>query len=105
MPILTYRDARHVLGVTGPLDHPRQGKHLVEQVRKLPFVELLAGEGHVSEEELPDFYQRLDYVLRNYKRYGDVIHSINSTRALSPETEQKLKQGIEEFKTRFAASN
>jgi F-type H+/Na+-transporting ATPase subunit alpha len=36
-----------------------------------------------------------------HDRYGDVIHAINSTRALTPETEQKLKQGIEEFKTRF----
>jgi F-type H+/Na+-transporting ATPase subunit alpha len=36
-----------------------------------------------------------------HDRYGDVIHAINSTRALAPETEQKLKQGIEEFKTRF----
>jgi F-type H+-transporting ATPase subunit alpha len=36
-----------------------------------------------------------------HDRYGDVIHAVNSTRALAPETEQKLKQGIEEFKTRF----
>jgi F-type H+/Na+-transporting ATPase subunit alpha len=40
-----------------------------------------------------------------HDRYGDVIHAINSTRALAPETEQKLKQGIEEFKTRFGKSN
>jgi F-type H+/Na+-transporting ATPase subunit alpha len=36
-----------------------------------------------------------------HDRYQDVVHNINTDRALSPETEQKLKQGIEEFKTRF----
>jgi len=37
-----------------------------------------------------------------HDRYGDAIHGINSSHELSPETEQKLKQGIEEFKGRFA---
>ena len=36
-----------------------------------------------------------------HDRYADVIYAVNSTRTLAPETEQKLKQGIEEFKTRF----
>jgi F0F1-type ATP synthase alpha subunit len=36
-----------------------------------------------------------------HDRYGDVIHAINTRRELAPETEQKLRQGIEEFKTRF----
>jgi F-type H+/Na+-transporting ATPase subunit alpha len=38
-----------------------------------------------------------------HDRYGDVIHAINSTREIKPETEQKLKQGIEEFKKLFAS--
>ena len=52
-----------VLGVVGLLDHPRKGRHLVEELRKLPFVEVLTTEGKMPEEELPAFYQRLDYVL------------------------------------------
>ena len=36
-----------------------------------------------------------------HDRYGDVIHAINSTRQITPETEFKLKQGIEEFKAHF----
>jgi F-type H+-transporting ATPase subunit alpha len=40
-----------------------------------------------------------------HDRYGDVIHAINTTREIKPETEQKLKQGVEEFKTRFGKSN
>ena len=43
--------------------HPRKGRHLVEELRKLPFVEVLTTEGKMPEEELPAFYQRLDYVL------------------------------------------
>jgi hypothetical protein len=54
---------RLVIGVIGLLDHPRKGKHLVQALRKLPFVEVIATEGRVTEEQLPDFYQRLDYVL------------------------------------------
>jgi hypothetical protein len=54
---------RLILGVVGLLDHPRKGKHLVETVRQLPFVEVLTTEGKVSEEGICDFYQRLDYVL------------------------------------------
>src|SRR5260370_23582582 len=54
---------RLVLGVVGLLDHPRKGRHLVEAVRTLPFVEVLTSEGRMSLEQLPDFYQRLDYVL------------------------------------------
>jgi F-type H+-transporting ATPase subunit alpha len=36
-----------------------------------------------------------------HDRYADVIHAITTTRELSKETEQKLKQAIEEFKSRF----
>jgi hypothetical protein len=54
---------RLVLGVVGLLDHPRKGRRLVEELRKLPFVEVLTTEGKLTEKELPDFYQRLDYVL------------------------------------------
>jgi F-type H+-transporting ATPase subunit alpha len=39
-----------------------------------------------------------------HDRYGDVIHAISSSRELKPETEQKLTQGIEEFKNRFGTS-
>jgi len=55
--------ARLVLGVVGRLDHPRKGRHLVEALRQLPFVEVLATEGQVAEDGLRDFYQKLDYVL------------------------------------------
>jgi hypothetical protein len=54
---------RLVLGVVGKLDHPRKGRHLVERLRQLPFVEVRATEGQVTDAELPDFYQGLDYVL------------------------------------------
>ena len=54
---------RLVLGVVGLLDHPRKGKHLVEQVKRLPFVEIRATEGRVGEDQLCDFYQAVDYVL------------------------------------------
>jgi hypothetical protein len=54
---------RLLLGVAGKLDHPRKGRHLVEHLRRLPFVEVLASEGSVPEERLRDFYQRVDYVL------------------------------------------
>jgi glycosyltransferase involved in cell wall biosynthesis len=54
---------RLVLGVVGRLEHPRKGRDLVAQLRRLPFVELLATEGRLAEEELRAFYQRLDYVL------------------------------------------
>jgi hypothetical protein len=60
----TYRyRPRLVMGVVGKLDHPRKGRHLVERLRQLPFLEVRATEGEVGAEELPDFYQRLDYVL------------------------------------------
>jgi hypothetical protein len=59
---LRYRP-RLVLGVVGLLDHPRKGRRLVERLRELPFVEVIVTEGRLSEQELPDFYQRLDYVL------------------------------------------
>jgi hypothetical protein len=52
-----------VLGVVGKLDHPRKGRHLVERLRRLPFVEVLATEGRVPEEQLRELYQRVDYVL------------------------------------------
>jgi hypothetical protein len=54
---------RLVLGVIGLLDQPRKGKHLVDAVRQLPFVEVVTTEGRLPPEQLPDFYQRLDYVL------------------------------------------
>ncbi len=54
---------RLVLGVVGKLDHPRKGRHLVERLRQLPFVEVVVSGGEVSEERLPDLYQRVDYVL------------------------------------------
>jgi hypothetical protein len=54
---------RLVLGVVGKLDHPRKGRHLVERLRALPFVEVWATEGQVQDEDLPEFYQGLDYVL------------------------------------------
>lgn len=54
---------RLVLGVIGLLDHPRKGRALVDELRKLPFVEIVATEGKVPDEELPALYQRLDYVL------------------------------------------
>jgi hypothetical protein len=54
---------RLVLGVVGLLNHPRKGWHLVEAVRKLPFVEVRTTDGGLSEEDLPAFYQGLDYVL------------------------------------------
>jgi len=54
---------RLVLGVVGLLDHPRKGKHLVEQIRRLPFVEVMTTEGRVPESQLRGFYQQLDYVL------------------------------------------
>jgi hypothetical protein len=54
---------RLVLGVIGRLDHPRKGRLLVEQIRQLPYVEVVATEGQVPEERLRDLYQCLDYVL------------------------------------------
>jgi glycosyltransferase involved in cell wall biosynthesis len=54
---------RLVLGVVGRLDHPRKGLHLVERLRRLPFVEVVATEGRAPEPELPGVYQRVDYVL------------------------------------------
>ncbi len=52
-----------VLGVVGRLESARKGRHLVEEVRKLPFVEVVATEGRLPEAELRGFYQRVDYVL------------------------------------------
>ncbi len=54
---------RLVLGVAGLLDHPRKGKHLVDHLRRLPFVQILTTEGRISEGQMRDFYQQLDYVL------------------------------------------
>jgi hypothetical protein len=55
--------ARLVLAVVGRLDHPRKGRHLVERVARLPFVEVLTTEGRLAEGELRDVYQGADYVL------------------------------------------
>ncbi len=52
-----------VLGVIGRLDHPRKGRHLVERIRQLPFIELVATEGMLPQESLREIYQRVDYVL------------------------------------------
>jgi hypothetical protein len=52
-----------VLGVIGLLDHPRKGRHLVERIRRLDFVELVSTEGRLSRDELREVYQRIDYVL------------------------------------------
>jgi glycosyltransferase involved in cell wall biosynthesis len=54
---------RLVLGVVGRLDHPRKGQALVERLRHLPFVEIVTTDGRLPEQDLRDFYQRLDYVL------------------------------------------
>jgi hypothetical protein len=54
---------RLVLGVVGRLAHPRKGRHLVDRLAALPFVDLAVTEGQVAEDRLVDFYQRLDYVL------------------------------------------
>jgi glycosyltransferase involved in cell wall biosynthesis len=54
---------RLVLGVIGRLDHPRKGRHLIEQVQKLDFVEVIASEGLIPEGQLRELYQRVDYVL------------------------------------------
>jgi glycosyltransferase involved in cell wall biosynthesis len=54
---------RLVLGVIGRLEHPRKGRHLVEQISKLPYVEIIVTHGQVLEEDLRDLYQRLDFVL------------------------------------------
>jgi Glycosyl transferases group 1 len=60
--ILRYRP-RLVLGVIGRLDHPRKGKHLVDRLQSLPFVEIVATEGQIADSQLREVYQRLDYVL------------------------------------------
>src|SRR5947209_5771655 len=52
-------------------------------------------------EKVKPFENALLPFLRD--RYGDAIHAISSARELKPETEQKLTQGIEEFKKRFAS--
>jgi hypothetical protein len=54
---------RLVLGVIGRLEHPRKGGWLVERLRQLPFVEIVATEGQIPESQLRDIYQRVDYVL------------------------------------------
>lgn len=56
-------EPRLVLGVSGRLDHPRKGRELVDRVRRLPFVDVFTTEGRLSDDELRNWYQRLDYVL------------------------------------------
>ena len=47
-----------VLGVVGLLDHPRKGRHLVDRVKTLPFVDVRVTNGQLDEEaKLRDFYQ------------------------------------------------
>ena len=41
----------------------RKGEALLRAVAELPYVELLCTDGALSEEEIPGFYQRIDYVL------------------------------------------
>jgi Glycosyl transferases group 1 len=60
--LLRYRP-RLVLGVIGLLDQPRKGRELVERIRELPFVNVLVTEGQIPDQELPELYQHLDYVL------------------------------------------
>lgn len=52
-----------VIGVIGRIDHPRKGRHLVDHLRKLPFVELVVTDGSLREDALREVYQRVDYVL------------------------------------------
>lgn len=52
-----------VLGVVGLLEHPRKGKHLVDLIRSLPFVEVRVTDGRIADGQLRDFYQGVDYVL------------------------------------------
>ncbi len=54
---------RLILGVVGRLDHPRKGRALVDAVRALPFVEVVATEGRAPPESLRAVYERVDYVL------------------------------------------
>jgi glycosyltransferase involved in cell wall biosynthesis len=41
----------------------RKGDELLRAVAALPYVELLSTEGNLSDDEVPGFYQQLDYVL------------------------------------------
>jgi glycosyltransferase involved in cell wall biosynthesis len=41
----------------------RKGDALLRAVSELPYVELLCTEGKLSEDEIPRFYQQIDYVL------------------------------------------
>lgn len=41
----------------------RKGDELLQAVSALPYVELLSTEGKLSDDEIPGFYQQLDYVL------------------------------------------
>jgi hypothetical protein len=54
---------RLVLGVVGRLEHPRKGAQLVERLRRLDFVEIVATEGRIPADALREVYQRVDYVL------------------------------------------
>jgi hypothetical protein len=54
---------RLVVGVIGLLRHSRKGKHLVELVKSLQFVELRTTEGNLQHSQLSEFYRSLDYVL------------------------------------------
>jgi glycosyltransferase involved in cell wall biosynthesis len=52
-----------VLCVVGLLEHPRKGGQLVEELRRLPFVEIVTTEGRLRSENLRAVYQQADYVL------------------------------------------
>jgi F-type H+-transporting ATPase subunit alpha len=81
----------------------KQDKNAPMQLADQIAIIFAATNGYVDDlpvEQVRPFEAALIPFLRD--RYGDVIHGINSSRELSPETEQKLKQGIEEFKGRFA---
>jgi glycosyltransferase involved in cell wall biosynthesis len=41
----------------------RKGQDLLRSVAELPYVELLCTDGKLSDEEIPGFYQRIDFVL------------------------------------------
>jgi glycosyltransferase involved in cell wall biosynthesis len=48
----------------------RKGKELLYKVKELDFVELRLTEGTLKEEELPNFYRQLDYILIASKYEG-----------------------------------
>lgn len=60
------------LGFVGRFSHYgyRKGRDLLDKVAELDFVDVISTEGKVLEQELPDFYQTLDYVIVTSKYEG-----------------------------------